>query len=248
MCARWTRRTFEKGYRAFLDEAVKPLQKGKPAEKKQTLAELKAAYEKNDDLEAAAELAVRYLERDRVQARKLAEKVLDRKRNHPKATYVLARLERLAGNVKRERTLLEDALRKDDPDPRVLLALGKIYYDAKEFDKAEEMFERGRKAEPFEPSWLMQLARVYAQKDDKAGAYRRAQGVGARPTRTSWSSGCVWLDCCWRADRPQQPRRMHGRRWRSTCAARKDATLLLKALTEQKKDEEATKIRELLEK
>jgi len=69
---------------------------------------------------------------------------------------------------RQERSLLEGALNKDDPDPRIALALGKIYYDASEFDKAAEMFELGRKAEPFETTWLMQLARVYAQKDDKA--------------------------------------------------------------------------------
>jgi tetratricopeptide (TPR) repeat protein len=160
--------TLEKGYRAFLDETIKPLQGGKPAEKKRTTEELKTAYEKENDLEAAAELAIRYLARDRVTARKIAEEVLERKRNHPKAAYVLARLERLAGNVKQERVLLEGALNRDNPDPRILLALGKIYYDANEFDKAAELFELGRKAEPLETSWLMQLARVFAQKDDKA--------------------------------------------------------------------------------
>jgi cellulose synthase operon protein C len=161
--------TFEKGYRAYLDEAIKPLQQGKPPAKKRTAAELKAAYEKDNDLDAGAELALRSLERgDRVQARQLAERILDQKKNQPRAAYVLSRLERQAGNVKREQMLLEDALNKNDPDPRLLLALGKIYYDAKELDKAAQLFELGRKVEPFEPSWLMQLARVHAQKDDKA--------------------------------------------------------------------------------
>ncbi len=160
--------TFEKGYRAYLEEAIKPLLRGKPPEKTRTAAELKAAYEKNSDLDAGAELALLYLRRDRVQARKIAEEVLERKKNQPKALYVLARLERLAGNVKRERTLLEEALNKDDPDPQILLALGKIYYDDRELDKAAQMFELGRSAEPFEPDWLKELARVYAQKDDKA--------------------------------------------------------------------------------
>ncbi len=76
--------TFEKGYREFLDEAVKPLRKGKPAEKKQTLAELKTAYEKNNDLEAAAELALRYLQRDRVQARSWPRKCWIRRRTTPR--------------------------------------------------------------------------------------------------------------------------------------------------------------------
>jgi tetratricopeptide (TPR) repeat protein len=160
--------TFEKGYRAYLDEDIKPLLRGKPAEKKRTLAELKSAYEKENDMEAGAELALQYLKRDRVQARKIAEEVLDHKKKQPKATYVLARLERLAGNVRAERSLLEDVLNRDDPDPRIVLALGKIYYDASEFDKAAQLFELGRKAEPMEPNWLMELARVYAQKDDKA--------------------------------------------------------------------------------
>jgi tetratricopeptide (TPR) repeat protein len=160
--------TFEKGYRAYLDEAVKPLLNGKPPVKQRTLAELKKAYEKDGELEAGAELALLYLRRDRVTARKLAEEILERKKNQPTAVYVLARLERLAGNVKRERNLLEEIVNRDDPDPRIVQALGKIYYDAREYDKALEMFELGHKAEPFQTDWLMQLARVYAQKDDKA--------------------------------------------------------------------------------
>lgn len=159
---------FEKGYRAYLDDAIKPLlHKGKPPAKQRTLAELQKAYDKEGELQAGAELALRYLQRDRVQARKLAEEILERKKNQPTATYVLARLERLAGNVKRERSLLEDALDRDDPDPRVLQRLGKIYYDAHEWDKAAEIFELGHKIEPFQPDWLKQLARVYAQKDEK---------------------------------------------------------------------------------
>ncbi|HEY7326508.1 MAG TPA: tetratricopeptide repeat protein [Gemmataceae bacterium] len=162
------KKTFEEGYRAYLDEAIKPLKRGKQAEKKRTEKELRTAYEKENDLDAGAELALLSLRRDRVQARKIAEDILERKKNQPKALYVIARLERLAGNVKRERTLLEEALNKDDPDPLILLALGKIHYDANEFDKAAQLFEQGRTIEPFEPNWLKELARVYAQKDDKA--------------------------------------------------------------------------------
>src|SRR5262249_8212829 len=106
---------FEKGYREFLDAEIKPLLRGKPPETKAQLAELKKAYQQDNSLEAGAELSVRYLERDRVTARKIAVAVLEQKKNHPKAAYTLARLERLAGNVERERRLLEDALRKDDP-------------------------------------------------------------------------------------------------------------------------------------
>jgi tetratricopeptide (TPR) repeat protein len=159
---------FEKGYRAFLEETVKSLQ-GRPAEKPRTLAQLKAAHAKDpDDNDVAAELALRLVGRDRVEARKLAQRVLADKKNHPKASYVMARLARLAGDVKEEQRLLEAALDKDAPEPLVLKAIGKMYYDGGDLAKAAEVFELGRKAEPLEAEWLQQLARVYTQTGDKA--------------------------------------------------------------------------------
>ncbi|HEY7315738.1 MAG TPA: tetratricopeptide repeat protein [Gemmataceae bacterium] len=237
--------TFEKGYRAFLDEEIKPLQQGKPPEKKQTLAELRKAVEKDNDLEAAAELAVRYLDRDRVQARKLATKVLDQKKNHPKATYVLAALERKAGNEERQRSLLEEALRKDDPDPRIVLELGKIYYDASEFEKAAQMFELGRKAEPFEPKWLLQLARVYAQKDDKAkliAALKELVPLDADELQQRVRLARLLLE-----DNQAAEAEKYARQAMEIDVKNKDVReLLLKALEAQKKDAEADKLRQML--
>jgi tetratricopeptide (TPR) repeat protein len=160
---------FETGYRAFLKHTVESLKGGKPIEKKRSLAELKDALAKDmDNADLAAEVAMRIVGRDRVEARKLAEQALAAKPNHPKASFVMARLARLAGDVKEERRLLEAAIDKNDPDPRILQAAGKIYYDAGEFERAAEILEQGRKAEPFETDWLQQLARVYAQTGDKA--------------------------------------------------------------------------------
>jgi tetratricopeptide (TPR) repeat protein len=56
----------------------------------------------------------------------------------------------------------------DPPEPKVLKALGKLYYDSAQWDKAEAAYDRGRKAEPFEPSWLEDLARVAKQTSDTA--------------------------------------------------------------------------------
>ncbi len=163
------RATFEKGYRAYLDEVVKSLGGGKAPEKRRTFEEVKAAHERNlDDLNVTATLAEMYLSRDRTKARELAESVLARKKNHPRAALVLSRLARQAGDVKQELALLEGALDRQNPDAKVLQALGKLYYDASQFDKAAEVFELGRKAEPHESEWLQQLARVYAQSGDKA--------------------------------------------------------------------------------
>jgi tetratricopeptide (TPR) repeat protein len=157
----------EKNYLAFLEEIVKGLP-GKPAEKRKTLSQLKAEHEKDPaDADAAAALAEALLGKDRVEARKLAKEALEKKKGHPRASLVLARLERQAGNAEQERAILEAALDRDAPDSRVLQALAKIYYDAGELPKAAESFELGRKSEPGEPTWLQGLARVYAQTGEK---------------------------------------------------------------------------------
>jgi cellulose synthase operon protein C len=236
--------TFEKGYRAYLDETIKPLQRGKPAAKPRTTAELKKAYEKDNDVDAGAELALLLLRRDRVQARKLAEEVRERKKDHPKALYVLARLEHLAGNVNRERTLLEEALNKDDPEPLVLLALGKIYYDANEFDKAAQMFELGRKVEPFKPEWLKQLARVHAQKDDKAkliAVLKDLVPTDADDLEQRLRLARLLLENGQAVEAEKYARQA----MEIDVRGKEGQELLLKALEEQKKDAEADKLRRL---
>jgi cellulose synthase operon protein C len=158
---------FEKGYKDHLQKTILTL-KSKPPEKRKSLDQLKKEYEKNpDDIDVAAALAEASLGRSPVEARKLAQKVLDRKKNHPRACLVLARLARLGGDVKQEQELLERGLDRDDPDPKILQALGKMYYDAMDFPKAEDVMELGRKAEPFESKWLELLAQVHALADDK---------------------------------------------------------------------------------
>ncbi len=159
---------FEKGYREFLEETVKAMG-GKPATKQRSFAELKAAHEKNpDDLDAAAELAEAHLNnQENADARKLAQEVLDKKKDQPRALFVLAQLAHKAGDDKQELELLESALDKADPNVEVLQALAKIYYDGRQFGKAAEVCELGRKAEPFDADWLSQLARIYAQTNDK---------------------------------------------------------------------------------
>ncbi len=159
---------FEKGYRTYLDETVKAMG-GKPAAKQRSIQELKIAHDqKPDDLDTAAELAEAYLnDKDNAEARKLAQEVLDRKKNHPRASFVLSRLAHQAGDDKQALDLLESALDRADPDVEVLRALAKVYYDASQFDKAAEVCELGRKAEPYNTDWLGQLARVYAQTNDK---------------------------------------------------------------------------------
>jgi tetratricopeptide (TPR) repeat protein len=159
--------TFEKGYRAYLDEVIKGI-KTKPPEKTLTFAQLREAVKKDpNDLDLKARLADAYYSRDKTQARTLAEEVIKDKATQPIALLVLARLEIAAGNSKKAFTLLESGLDRNNPEPKLLRELGKMYYNSSQFDKALEVFELGRKAEPYERQWLLELARVYSQTNDR---------------------------------------------------------------------------------
>jgi tetratricopeptide (TPR) repeat protein len=162
------RADFEKGYRDYLGQVVKKVRGGKAAPKRRTVDELRAALKKDDsDPDANAELALRLLNTKRAEARKLAEKALEKKSNHPLALYVLAMLARRAADTKQEKSLLEKAHDPKNPDPLVLKALGKIYYDAGDFARAADLFEIGRKLDPNDRDWLQELARVYAQTKER---------------------------------------------------------------------------------
>ncbi|MFO0879116.1 MAG: tetratricopeptide repeat protein [Gemmataceae bacterium] len=156
--------TFEKGYRTYLDEVVQKLRGNRPVEKRRTLEQLQADYKKDPrDADLCAELALRLVTTRRTEARKYAEEALERNRTHPKALYVLALLARRAADTKQERAYLEKALDPKNPDLRVARALGKLYYDAGEFDRAVETLEAARKADPFDRETLVDLTRAYAQ-------------------------------------------------------------------------------------
>jgi tetratricopeptide (TPR) repeat protein len=62
---------------------------------------------------------------------------------------------------------LEAALDPKAPEPRVLQELGRLYYEDKEYKRAAETFELGRKAEPLKTKWPEELLRVYTQTNDK---------------------------------------------------------------------------------
>jgi tetratricopeptide (TPR) repeat protein len=240
---------FEKGYREYLDQTVKGLKNNRPVEKRRTFAELKDAHEKDPkDNDTAAALAEAYLSRrDPVQARTLAQEVLDRKKGHPRAAFVMARLAKLSGDVKEERRLLEDALDKANPDLIVVAALGKMYYDAGEFPKAAEVFELGRKAEPYEGEWLQQLARVYAQtgdKDKQIAVLKDLVPTDADDLEHRQRLARMLLE----AGQPAEAEKYARQAMEIDLRNAEVRETLFKALKEQKKDAEAEKLRQMLEK
>ncbi len=159
---------FEKGYKEYLETIVKKIG-GRPIEKKRSLKTLKAEFEKDPgNADLAGELAESYLERgDRIEARNMAKKAIDKKAHHPRGSLVLARLARQAGNLEEEKRLLEDGLDRADPYLPLVSALAKLHYDTKQYAKAADMLELARKTDPQDPEWATQLTRVYAQTGER---------------------------------------------------------------------------------
>jgi tetratricopeptide (TPR) repeat protein len=159
---------FEKGYRAFIEDRVKNL-KLPPQLPNKTLKELKEEVKKNpEDPDLIAQLAEKHFQTgDGKIALELANDALRRKLNHPLAAYVKAAV--LLGDKKSDLAIavLAASVAENPDEPKALKLLGKAQFDTKNFTDAAKSFESGRKLEPFDPYWLVQLAKVYVQTKDE---------------------------------------------------------------------------------
>ena len=165
---------FEKGYRSYVEQLLKPYRSGvekkKPDEKPLTYDELIEAQRKNpEDIELMAKLSeVSFVRGKIADARKFADAVLEKKKGHPTASVVKARLLARAGDDEAGREILEIALKAQPDDLRLLATVGRYYIEAKEFDKAAEVLEKRRKLAPLDEDLLQQLSRLYiATKNDE---------------------------------------------------------------------------------
>jgi tetratricopeptide (TPR) repeat protein len=167
-CVGVTKAEFEKGYRAYLTDRVKDVVVRKAA-KTQTLKVLKEAQAKNpDDIDLTARLAERYLQLGRRKdAGEIADDVLRKQRDNPVALYVKAMVLIDARDQDVAFTMLENGIGDDLKDARPLKLLGKLQFEAKKFEAAARTFERCRKLEPYDTSWLIQLGKIYIKLDDK---------------------------------------------------------------------------------
>jgi cellulose synthase operon protein C len=157
---------FEKGYRQYLAGLAEKLA-GKSPQKVLSFKELESALAKEpDNADMNAQLAERFLLLgDRAEAQRLAEKAAAKQPNHPLAACVLARLMD-AGDRRKALALLEAALDTAAPDLRVLRLLGSLRFESKEYSAAARIFEQGRKAVPYDSTWLIELSKIYRATSD----------------------------------------------------------------------------------
>lgn len=143
--------------------------------------------------------------------------------------------------------MLERGLDRADPDPRILQALGKVYYDAKDFERAADVLELGHKAEPFESHWLKELARVHAQtgnKDKQIATLKELVPTDADDLDQRKRLTRLLLE---KEDYAEAEK--YARQALEIDVADKDVLeALQKALLGQKKDAEAERLKKLLEK
>ena len=88
------------------------------------------------------------------------------------------------GGKKKEGQEIFDSVRK--PEDSDLLRLGRVYYDAGEWDKAKETFERIVSMAPKDAPWLAEIGAYYNLKGDRT----RAEELFAKSL--ALESGEVW--------------------------------------------------------
>lgn len=238
---------FEKGYRQYVIDLAKSMKGGKSVEKSMTLTQLREANEKNpDDIDVAARLADRLVTRDAAKARKLAEGVLAKKKDHAVASVVIARLDAKAGRTDEAIKALESALKKDEPDANVLLALGRLHAEAGNDAKAAELFELGRKVDPTDPTWLEELAKIYKKTDNQAKRMDVLLDLVATDA-DEFATRKLLAGMLVDAGRLAEAEKVARDALEINLLDEEVQEVLFKALQGQKKDEEAARLKKLLQ-
>ena len=134
-----------------------------------TLKQLRDAHAKNpDDADIAAQLAEKnYFLGKRKDAKELAEKVLKNMPRHPTAAYVKALTLMDEKRFEDAYSLLDSVATDDLKDTKPLKLLVKMQYDAKKFAQAARTCERARKIDPHDPTWIVQLGKLYVKTEQK---------------------------------------------------------------------------------
>jgi tetratricopeptide (TPR) repeat protein len=148
---------FEAGYQEFIQKTLAAIHL--PARRKPwTLPQLEERHKQEpQDLDVAAELAWALGQRRREdEALVLADDVLRRKPAHALAAVIKAKSMEDQGDLEGARALLEKALDRRNPEPRLLSLLAKLYTAANMEPQVLDLFELGRQVQPYENQWLVE--------------------------------------------------------------------------------------------
>jgi tetratricopeptide (TPR) repeat protein len=238
---------FEKGYKEYVKGVLEPYLKAKGIEAKETpmtLAELEEAFNADpDDAEVASRLAEQYQRRKRPQdARRLVDGVLKKTPGHPLASIVWSRLLSSAGDDEAAKQALEAAQAANPDDARILLALGRLHVEAKDYDKAIPLFEHGRKVAPLEGPWLQELARIYMQAE-QADELKKVLKELITQDPDDLASRIRLTQMLLEADQPAEAEKVAREMLQIDVTNEEVQKLFMQSLTDQKKEAEIKKYR-----
>ncbi len=158
---------FERRYRDFLDQIIDSLEEQQPRPNL-GLDELKqAAREAAESADRWADLADYYLRSgDNSSARKCSIVARRLSENHPLASYVLAKLQLLAGDETGTVEILQQSLDEQAPLEDALALLASLAEKNGEYDEAERLCRLGTERFPLSNGWLKSLSRIYLKSDE----------------------------------------------------------------------------------
>lgn len=241
------KKEFEQRYKGFIKEQVKNVRTARSSGKPMTLSQLETELEKKpNDPDLAARLAERLLNREPGKARKLAERALETKAKHPLASVVLARLDAKAGRLEDAIKSLELVLDRANPDPDILIGLGRLYQENGDNDKAAELFEIGRKVDPNNTEWLIELAKIYKKGDNRAKRISVLQDLLAGDP-DEFEMRKLLAQLLLEEGQAEQAEKVARDAIEIDLLDEEAQELYLKALKAQKKDKEAARFKKLLQ-
>ena len=130
----------------------------------------------------------------------------------------------------------------------VLVALGRLYVDAEKIDKAVEMFELGRKADPYDTTWLIELAKALKKSPEFDRAKRIAVLTDLVATDADeFAQRKVLVQRLLETDRFAEAEKAAREALEINLLDADTQELLFKALKGQKKDDEAARVKKLLQ-
>jgi tetratricopeptide (TPR) repeat protein len=151
---------FEQGYREYLNRVVTQLKGEIPEEPETHLPTAEKAYraQPNDPAVAARYALALSNVNKRKEARKIAQGVLEKQPKHPEASLVMARLSLRAEDTTEAARWLDEALDRQNPDPRILEARARLHLEEKEYQAAADLYDLGLQQAPSHVAWQKGLA------------------------------------------------------------------------------------------